>query len=61
MYLCREHTNNSYPQIGDEFGGKDHSTVIHAVKTIKLKLKDDNSIRSAIAVLEKEILRGMKL
>ncbi len=61
MYLCREHTNNSFPQIGDEFGGKDHSTVIHAVKSIKLKLKDDNTIRSAIAVLEKEILRGMKL
>jgi len=61
MYLCREHTNNSYPHIGEEFGGRDHSTVIHAVKVIKVKLKDDNTVRSAVAVLEKEILRGMKL
>ncbi len=61
MYLCREHTNNSYPHIGEEFGGRDHSTAIHAIKVIKLKLKDDNTVRSAVAVLEKEILRGMKL
>ena len=61
MYLCREHTNHSFPQIGEEFGRKDHSTVIHAVKSTRLKLKDDIAIRSAFAVLEKEIQRGMKL
>ncbi|HEY2920548.1 MAG TPA: chromosomal replication initiator protein DnaA, partial [Candidatus Binatia bacterium] len=33
MYLCRKYTENSFPSIGDKFGGRDHSTVIHASKT----------------------------
>src|ERR1043166_4882893 len=33
MYLCRKHTDTSYPEIGSLFGGRDHSTVIHASKT----------------------------
>ena len=57
MYLCREYTSASFPAIGDEFGHKDHSTVIHAVKTIKRKLKEDLSLKNAVAVLEKEIQR----
>jgi chromosomal replication initiator protein len=57
MYLCREHTNNSFPRIGEEFGRKDHSTVIHAVNTIRAKLKDDISLRNSISILEKEIKR----
>ena len=57
MYLCREHTNNSFPRIGEEFGRKDHSTVIHAVNTIRSKLKDDISLRNSVAILEKEIQR----
>ena len=48
MYLCREYTNERYPSIGQEFGGKDHSTVIHAVKNIKLKSKDDISLKNAL-------------
>ena len=32
MYLCREVANMSYPQIGEDFGGRDHSTVMHACK-----------------------------
>ena len=35
MALCKELTNKSYPEIGDAFGGRDHTTVIHAVKTVK--------------------------
>ncbi|MDP3938110.1 MAG: helix-turn-helix domain-containing protein, partial [Deltaproteobacteria bacterium] len=57
MYLCREYTNESYPSIGQEFGGKDHSTVIHAVKNIKLKLKEDISLKNALNILEKELQR----
>ena len=34
MWLCREVTSHSFPEIGDAFGGRDHTTVIHAVKTI---------------------------
>ncbi len=42
MYLCRTNTNASLPDIGAEFGGKDHSTVIHACAKIReLMAKDD--------------------
>ncbi len=35
MYFCKEYTDASYPNIGDQFGGRDHSTVIHACNKIK--------------------------
>ena len=35
MYLCREIANLSFPKIGDEFGKRDHSTVMHAYKKIE--------------------------
>jgi chromosomal replication initiator protein len=35
MYLCKEITSFSYPEIGKAFGGKDHTTVMHAVKKIE--------------------------
>ena len=47
MYLCKEITSFSYPEIGKAFGGKDHTTIMHAVKKIEslsdkdLKLKKD--------------------
>jgi chromosomal replication initiator protein len=47
MYLCKEMTSFSYPEIGKAFGGKDHTTVMHAVKKIEalsiadLQLKKD--------------------
>ena len=34
MYLCKDMTSCSYPEIGKAFGGKDHTTVIHAVKKL---------------------------
>lgn len=47
MYLCREMTDISLLKIGDEFGGKDHSTVIHAHRKIAGDiLKDDELLRS---------------
>ena len=39
MKLCKELTNHSLPEIGDAFGGRDHTTVIHAVKKI-IELKE---------------------
>ena len=44
MYICRSKLGLSYPEIGKIFGGKDHSTVIHSVKTIENKIKDDVNI-----------------
>jgi chromosomal replication initiator protein len=55
MYLCRKHTESSFPTIGDKFGGRDHSTVIHASKTIEKKIKADPSMQSAIESIERNL------
>lgn len=41
MYICRKMTDMSYPEIGAKFGGKDHSTIIHAIKKIDKKIDED--------------------
>ncbi len=55
MYLCRKYTSTSFPAIGDKFGGRDHSTVIHASKTIEKKMKQDPSMQATIEKLEKSL------
>jgi chromosomal replication initiator protein len=55
MYLCRKHTEVSFPTIGDKFGGRDHSTVIHASKNIEQKIKADPSMQSTIEMLERNL------
>ncbi|EEI24842.1 chromosomal replication initiation protein DnaA [Lactobacillus hilgardii] len=49
MYLSREMTSNSLPKIGKEFGGKDHTTVIHACDKIAEVIKIDADIRKEIS------------
>jgi len=48
MYLCRTHTNASLPDIGSEFGGKDHSTVIHACTKIRELMARDEKFRKQL-------------
>ncbi len=48
MYICRKLTNLSYPEIGSKFGGKDHSTIIHAVKKIENLMKEDIQMKGII-------------
>ena len=55
MYLCRKHTATSYPAIGSMFGGRDHSTVIHASKTIEKKIKQDPNMQTTIEKLERNL------
>jgi chromosomal replication initiator protein len=55
MYLCRKHTETSFPTIGDKFGGRDHSTVIHASKTIERKIKEDPHMLTTIEKLERTL------
>ncbi len=56
MYLAKVLTPRSYPEIGRKFGGRDHSTVIHAVRLIEdLRLRDadmDGDVRSLLRQLE---------
>ena len=55
MYLCRRLTTCSYPEIGVLFGGRDHSTVIHANRVIEEKQKLDPSLRADIEELERKL------
>jgi chromosomal replication initiator protein len=51
MYLSRHLTSMSYPEIGSRFGGKDHSTIISAVRKIEKKMAEDPSLRSVVSTL----------
>lgn len=55
MYLCRKLTDMSLPKIGEEFGGRDHTTVIHAYEKISTGLKKDESLKNAIGDITKKI------
>lgn len=55
MYLCRTMTSESFPKIGTEFGGKDHSTVMHSVEKIENEIKINKDLASIIEKLKKDI------
>ncbi|MEA4826720.1 MAG: chromosomal replication initiator protein DnaA [Clostridium sp.] len=55
MYLSRKLTDMSLPKIGEEFGGRDHTTVIHAYEKISTNLKKDESLKNVINDLTKKI------
>ena len=55
MYLCREMTDMSLPKIGASFGGRDHSTVLHAYEKISSEIKNNESVKEIVETLEKEI------
>ncbi|MBP6187700.1 MAG: chromosomal replication initiator protein DnaA [Azonexus sp.] len=57
MWLCREVTSHSFPEIGDAFGGRDHTTVIHAVKTIDALRLKENELNHDLHVLL-QVLKG---
>ncbi|WP_353893295.1 chromosomal replication initiator protein DnaA [Proteinivorax hydrogeniformans] len=58
MYLSRELTDFSLPKIGEEFGGRDHTTVLHAHEKIKKDIKDNKSFALEIENLTKAIKEG---
>jgi len=55
MYLCRELTDSSLPKIGKKFGGRDHTTVIHATSKIARLLKEDRSVYNLVQELTARI------
>ena len=55
MYLSRKLTDMSLPKIGEEFGGRDHTTVIHAYEKISESLKSDESLQRTIDDISKKI------
>lgn len=55
MYLSRELTDFSLPKIGNEFGGKDHTTVLHAIDKIEAALKKDTDLQKDINNLKERL------
>lgn len=55
MYLSRELTDNSLPKIGEEFGGRDHTTVMHAHEKISNDLQQDNMLQLTVKELKNKI------
>ena len=58
MYLCREIANMSFPQIGIDFGGRDHSTVMHACKKIEKEVKEKNNTKLIVDSVKNIIING---
>ncbi|MDX2251384.1 MAG: chromosomal replication initiator protein DnaA [Nitrospira sp.] len=58
MYLCRELTDASYPEIGRQFGGKDHTTIIHACRQVAKARETDTVLQTTIETLKEKILRS---
>ena len=55
MYLAKQHTSNSLPDIGRKFSNRDHTTVIHAVKKVNELIKNNNDIRQSVSDLKKKL------
>lgn len=60
MYLCRQHTPLSFPDIARALGGKDHTTVIHGVRRIEELLGEDDVIANHVAQLNRKLSIGAR-
>jgi chromosomal replication initiator protein len=55
MYIMRTELNSSYPGIGSQFGGRDHTTAMHAYEKVSKDLEKDEKVREAVAILKEKI------
>ncbi len=55
MYLIRKYTSLGYKEIGHYFGGKDHSTIVHAFQKIEAELEVDSAIREAVEAIQNQL------
>jgi chromosomal replication initiator protein len=58
MYLARELTGKSLPAIGREFGGRNHTTILHAWRRVAARLAQDDASRKAVQNLRAELGSG---
>ena len=58
MFICREHTKSSLPEIGRQFGGKDHTTVIFSYKKISNLIKENKALKISIQEIIDLIEKG---
>lgn len=55
MYLCRDLTTKSFPEIGRRFGGRDHTTALHSYQKIRAKVQSDETFAAEIAKLKERL------
>ena len=55
MYLCKQHTTRSYPDIGRRFGGRDHTTVLHGVRKIEELCAEDHGLAEDVQLLRRAL------
>ena len=55
MFLLREETKLSFPEIGQKLGGRDHSTVIHACEKIKKEENSDESVKQELVMIRERV------
>ncbi|MBI2718052.1 MAG: chromosomal replication initiator protein DnaA [Rhizobiales bacterium] len=58
MYIAKKMTSRSLPEIGRRFGGRDHSTVLHAVRKIEEQIKTDDRLAREVALLVRLVEQG---
>ena len=57
MYLSKKYTTKSLPEIGRRFSGRDHTTVIHAVKTIEKFIESDQDLKQNVDTIKRQFLK----
>ena len=60
MYLCRELTDLSLPQVGAAFGGRDHTTVMHANKKVVASMKEDTQTFKSVSDVSDAVRRATR-
>jgi chromosomal replication initiator protein len=55
MFLARKHTRYSLEEIGGYFGGRDHTTVLHAVRTVDGDMKEDPEIHRQLTFIDGQL------
>jgi chromosomal replication initiator protein len=55
MYICRDLLHLSYPEIGERFGGRDHTTVMNACRKITSLMGEDHEFRASVDSLRREL------
>ena len=55
MYLCRKHTESSFPELGSRFGDKDHTTIMSACNKVEGLLREDHALRGQVLDLERQL------
>ena len=58
MFLARKHTRYSLEEIGGYFGGRDHTTVLHAVRTVGQDMESDREIARQVNQIDGELIKG---